>query len=278
MTLAPRQPGLHVGTHDSMGECSVGFPGLRARRLGARRCDVGHGGERLTDPPTACPAPRRAAGAASSTTRRPASRLLATGRQIAAYNGSTPRERRFYVGHRADHRARPPPAAGRPAGRARRRRDGMIGDPSGTSAELNLLDRETLETNRRSAPSSSGSSRSTAERRRDGEQPRLARGGLDARVPPGRREALHDPVHALEGLRPIPARRRPLAHGVRLHASPAADFRHRTGTRRRAPDGRADQWGNITAGPELIRRTEARRAVPRRGPRTCARVHAPAGP
>ena len=73
---------------------------------------------------------------------------LATGRPIAGYNGFDPSGPWLHIGHLVPimgllqlqrHGGRPVVLVGGGTG--------MIGDPSGTSAERNLLDRETLATN-----------------------------------------------------------------------------------------------------------------------------------
>ena len=73
---------------------------------------------------------------------------LATGRPIAGYNGFDPSGPSLHVGHLVPifgllqfqrHGGRPVALVGGGTG--------MIGDPSGTSAERNLLDRETLAAN-----------------------------------------------------------------------------------------------------------------------------------
>ena len=151
----------------------------------------------------------------------------------------------------------------------------MIGDPSGTigRAEPARPRARSPRTRPRSRPSSSTSSTSA----RPGSQAAVVE-QLDwlgryrhARVPARRRQALHDPVHAGQGLGPAPARRRPVVHRVQLHAPP--------GGRLPAPVpelgvelqmGGADQWGNITAGLELDppgRDGAGERAEPR--PRAC---------
>ena len=159
----------------------------------------------------------------------------------------------------------------------------MIGDPSGRSAERNLLDRETLEANVAAmrgqlerfldfSPGPSGG--------RDGQQPRLARRAVADRLPARHRQALHDPVHARQGLRPDAPGARPVVHRVQLHAAP--------GGRLRAPVPRrwasSCRWAAPTSGAtsppgsSSIRRTagvgeDAARAS---GPR--ARLQAPARP
>ena len=159
----------------------------------------------------------------------------------------------------------------------------MIGDPSGTSAERNLLDRATLEANLAGI-------RSQLERFLDFDGPNAAvmvnnldwlSELSDARVPARRREALHDPVHAREGLRPVAPRGRPVVHRVQLHAPPGGrlpaplpDARRRAADGRRRPVGQ--HHGRSRADPPDG--DDARRRGRRRGPRPRPRVHAPARP
>ena len=86
---------------------------------------------------------------------------------------------------------------------------GMVGDPSGRSSERNLQSFDAIEAN-------VASMRPQLERMLDfdgpqrrghGQQRPLAGAGQAARLPPGRGQALHDPVHALQGLGPDPPRR-----------------------------------------------------------------------
>ena len=59
------------------------------------------------------------------------------------------------------------------------------------------------------------------------------------RLPARHRQALHDPVHAGQGLGPGPARARPLVHRVQLHAAPGVRLRAPPpDDGRRAADGR----------------------------------------
>ncbi len=184
---------------------------------------------------------------------------LATGRPIAGYNGFDPSGPSLHVGNLLPimglvHLQR---RGGRPialVGGA----TGMIGDPSGTSAERNLLDLETIEANLAGI-------RSQLER------------FLDFSGPAGAEMAnnydwLGD-VPMLEFLRDvgkhftIPYMLAKDSVQTRIGGGlsytefsymllQAADFRHLY--RERGVElqmGGADQWGNITAGLELIRRT-----------------------
>jgi len=184
---------------------------------------------------------------------------LATGRPIAGYNGFDPSGPSLHVGHLLPvmgllHLQR---RGGRPValvGGA----TGMIGDPSGTSAERSLLDRDTLAANLAGI-------RSQLER------------FLDFSGPAGAEMAnnfdwLGD-VPMLDFLRDvgkhftIPYMLAKDSVQTRLAAGlsytefsymllQAADFRHLH--RERGVElqmGGADQWGNITAGLELIRRS-----------------------
>jgi len=186
---------------------------------------------------------------------------LATGRQIAAYNGFDPSGASLHVGHLVPitalvHLQR---RGGRPVvlvGGG----TGMIGDPSGTSAERNLLDRETLEANLARI-------RSQLERF-------LSFDGPNAAVMVNNLDWLSE-LSMLEFLRDvgkhftIPYMLSKDSVQSRLSAGlsftefsymllQAADFRHLYRTLGvELQMGGADQWGNITAGLELIRRTES---------------------
>ena len=128
---------------------------------------------------------------------------LATNRPITAYIGFDPSGPWLHIGHLVPifgliqlqrHGGRPIALVGGGTG--------MIGDPSGRSSERNLLSRERLEANVASIRPQlerfldfSGPAR-----RGHGQQPRVARADPPARLPARRRQALHDPVHAREGL------------------------------------------------------------------------------
>jgi tyrosyl-tRNA synthetase len=188
---------------------------------------------------------------------------LATSRAIAGYNGFDPSGPSLHVGHLVPvfgllHLQR---RGGRPValvGGA----TGMVGDPSGTSAERNLLDREALANNvagiraqlERFLDFSAGSAAATMVNNLDW------LGG----------------VTMLEFLRDvgkhftIPYMLAKDSVQTRLSAGlsftefsymllQAADFRHLHRTMGvELQMGGADQWGNITAGLELIRRSEGR--------------------
>ena len=185
---------------------------------------------------------------------------LATGRQIAAYNGFDPSGPSLHVGHLVPitalvHLQR---RGGKPVvlvGGG----TGMIGDPSGTSAERNLLDPATLEANLAGI-------RSQLERF-------LAFDGPNAAVMVNNLDWLSE-MSMLEFLRDVGKHftipymlakdsvQSRLAGGLSYTEFSymllqAADFQHlyrSLGVELQM--GGADQWGNITAGLELIRRTE----------------------
>jgi tyrosyl-tRNA synthetase len=188
---------------------------------------------------------------------------LATGRAIAGYNGFDPSGPSLHIGslvpvfgllHLQRRGGRPVVLVGGATG--------MVGDPSGTSAERNLLDRDALEAN-------VAGIRGQLERFLD--------------FSPGTSQAVMvnnldwlGPVPMLEFLRDvgkhftIPYMLAKDSVQTRLGAGlsytefsymllQAADFRHlyrSMGVELQM--GGADQWGNITAGLELIRRTEGR--------------------
>jgi tyrosyl-tRNA synthetase len=190
---------------------------------------------------------------------------LATGRQIAAYNGFDPSGPSLHVGHLVPitalvHLQR---RGGRPVvlvGGG----TGMIGDPSGTSAERNLLDRETLEANLAGI-------RSQLERF-------LTFEGPSAAVMVNNLDWLSE-ISMLEFLRDVGKHftipymlskdsvQSRLGGGLSFTEFSymllqAADFQHlyrALGVELQM--GGADQWGNITAGLELIRRTEGGETV-----------------
>ena len=186
---------------------------------------------------------------------------LATGRQISAYNGFDPSGPSLHVGHLVPifgliHLQR---RGGRPfalVGGA----TGMVGDPSGTSAERNLLDRETLEANLLRI-------RGQLERFLDFSGPSAAVvvNNLDWLG----RYSMLDFLRDVGKHFTIPYMLAKDSVQVRLPSGlsytefsymllQSADFLHlyrEHGVELQM--GGADQWGNITAGLELIRRVEA---------------------
>jgi tyrosyl-tRNA synthetase len=185
---------------------------------------------------------------------------LATGRQLAAYNGFDPSGPSLHVGHLVPvmglvHLQR---RGGRPVllvGGA----TGMIGDPSGTSAERNLLDRPTLDAN-------VAAIRGQLERFLDFSGPNAAAmvNNLDWLGEVSMLDFLRDvgkhfTVPYMLGKDSVKDR---LGAGLSYTEFSymllqAADFRHLYRTHGvEAQMGGADQWGNITAGLELIRRSE----------------------
>jgi tyrosyl-tRNA synthetase len=185
---------------------------------------------------------------------------LATGRQIAAYNGFDPSGPSLHVGHLVPitalvHLQR---RGGKPVvlvGGG----TGMIGDPSGTSAERNLLDRATLEANLAGI-------RSQLERFLDFDGPNAAVmvNNLDWLSEISMIEFLRDvgkhfTIPYMLSKDSVQSR---LAGGLSFTEFSymllqAADFQHlyrSLGVELQM--GGADQWGNITAGLELIRRTD----------------------
>jgi tyrosyl-tRNA synthetase len=185
---------------------------------------------------------------------------LATGRQIAGYNGFDPSGPSLHIGslvpifgliHLQRHGGRPVVLVGGATG--------MIGDPSGTSGERNLLDRGTLEANMASI-------------RRQLEQ-FLTFDGPNAAIVVNNLDWLGE-VRMLDFLRDVgkhftvPYMLAKDSVQVRLAGGlsftefsymllQAADFHHLYKVHGvELQTGGADQWGNITAGLELIRRLE----------------------
>ena len=185
---------------------------------------------------------------------------LATGREITAYIGFDPSGPWLHIGHLVPifgliqlqrHGGRPIALVGGGTG--------MIGDPSGKSSERNLLSRERLAAN-------VASMRPQLERFLDFEGPLAARmaNNLD----------WLEPIHLLDFLRDvgkhftIPYMLSKDSVQTRLERGlsftefsymliQATDYQHLH--RELGCDlqmGGADQWGNITAGLELIRRTD----------------------
>ncbi len=138
---------------------------------------------------------------------------------------------------------------------------GMVGDPGGRSEERNLLDRETLRHNvacikgqlRADPRLRAGPDRGDA-----GRQRRLDRADGRARVPPRRRQARHGQPDAGQGLgeergsRARTASRSPSSATCCCRPTTSATCTSTTASRCRC--GGSDQWGNITAGIDLIRR------------------------
>ncbi len=185
---------------------------------------------------------------------------LATGRPFAAYNGMDPSGPSLHLGHLVPifgllhlqrHGGRPVLLVGGATG--------MIGDPSGTSAERNLLDRDTIAAN-------VAGIRAQLERFLDFEP------GSGAASLVNNLDWLGG-VTMLDFLREIgkhftvPYMLAKDSVAARLDAGlsytefsymllQAADFQHLYRTMGvEAQVGGADQWGNITAGLELIRKT-----------------------
>ena len=185
---------------------------------------------------------------------------LASGRPIAGYNGFDPSGPSLHVGHLVPifgllqfqrHGGRPVALVGGGTG--------MIGDPSGTSAERNLLDRATLEAN-------AAAMRVQLERFLDfdasGDRGALLVNNLDWLGQIGLIDWLRDVGKHFT----IPYMLAKDSVQVRLDRGlsftefsymliQATDYEHLH--RELGVDlqmGGADQWGNITAGLELIRR------------------------
>ena len=149
MALPPREAGLHVGPHDSIGV--VSGPPFSAGRDGSA--------ERPVTPPAGPSTTGRRTlgnlldeltwrGMLHAHDARACRRASRRGRAIAGYNGFDPSGPSLHVGHLVPifgllqfqrHGGRPVALVGGGTG--------MIGDPSGRSAERNLLDRETLAAN-----------------------------------------------------------------------------------------------------------------------------------
>jgi len=184
---------------------------------------------------------------------------LATGRTIAGYNGFDPSGPWLHIGHLVPifglihlqrHGGQPIAVVGGGTG--------MIGDPSGASGERRLLDRETLEAN-------IASIRPQLERFLDFSGPREAKlvNNLDWLGEMRLIEFLRDVGKHFT----IPYMLAKDSVQVRLERGlsftefsymliQATDFAHLHRTMGvELQMGGADQWGNITAGLELIRRT-----------------------
>jgi tyrosyl-tRNA synthetase len=186
---------------------------------------------------------------------------LATGRPISGYNGFDPSGPSLHIGslvpifgllHFQRHGGRPVALVGGGTG--------MIGDPSGRSSERNLLDVETLEFN-------VASIRAQLEHFLDFEGPRgaLLVNNLDWLAPMTVIDFLRDVGKHFT----VPYMLAKDSVQIRLEKGlsftefsymllQSADFAHLHRTMGvEMQMGGADQWGNITAGLELIRRTTA---------------------
>jgi tyrosyl-tRNA synthetase len=186
---------------------------------------------------------------------------LATGRPIAGYNGFDPSGPSLHIGSLVPvfgllqlqrHGGRPVALVGGATG--------MIGDPSGTSAERNLLDLDTLAAN-------AAGIRSQLERFLDfspGSAGAIMVNNLDWLGSVSMLEFLRDvgkhfTIPYMLAKDSVQGR---LAAGLSFTEFSymllqAADFRHLYRTHGvELQTGGADQWGNITAGLELIRRSE----------------------
>jgi len=187
---------------------------------------------------------------------------LATGRPIAGYNGFDPSGPSLHVGHLVPvfgliqlqrHGCRPVVVVGGATG--------MIGDPSGTSSERNLLDRDTLAANVLSI-------RAQLEHFLDfepGAGGALLVNNLDWLGEIGMLDFLryvgkHFTIPYMLAKDSVQGR---LERGLSFTEFSymllqAEDFRHLYRTHGvELQIGGADQWGNITAGLELIRRSES---------------------
>ena len=192
---------------------------------------------------------------------------LATGRPIAAYNGFDPSGRWLHIGHLVPifgliqlQRAggRPIALVGGGTGHDRRPVGAVVGAEPARRRDARAR------TSPRSARSSSGSSTSRRAPTR-----RVMVNNLDWLGELSLIEFLRDigkhftiPYMLAKDSVQVAARAGPVVHRVQLHAAPGADFAAPV------PDegvelqmGGADQWGNITAGLELIRRTSRRRTA-----------------
>ena len=184
---------------------------------------------------------------------------LKSGRPISGYNGFDPSGPSLHVGHLVpifgllqfqQHGGTPVALLGGGTG--------MIGDPSGTSAERNLLDRETLETNVTAIRSQLGRFLDFA----PGAGGALLVNNLDWLGETGLIDFLRDTGKHFT----IPYMLAKDSVQTRLDRGlsftefsymllQAADFEHLFRTQGvELQMGGADQWGNITAGLELIRR------------------------
>jgi len=189
---------------------------------------------------------------------------LASGRPIAGYNGFDPSGPSLHVGHLVPvfgllhlqrHGGRPVALVGGATG--------MIGDPSGQSAERNLLDRDALEAN-------VAGIRTQLERFIDfspGAASALLVNNLDWLGSISMLDFLRDvgKHFTVPYMLAKDSVRDRLSGGLSFTEFSymllqAADFRHLHRTHGvELQTGGADQWGNITAGLELIRRSDGSR-------------------
>jgi tyrosyl-tRNA synthetase len=196
---------------------------------------------------------------------------LATNRPISAYIGFDPSGPSLHVGHLVPvfgllnlqrHGGRPIALVGGATG--------MIGDPSGTSAERNLLDRDTIAAN-------AAGIRAQLERFLDfspGPTAAIMANNLDWLGEVSMLDFLRDvgkhfTVPYMLAKESVSER---LAGGLSFTEFSymllqAADFRHLNQTMGvELQMGGSDQWGNITAGLELIRRSAAGGDLAEAGP------------
>ena len=179
MALATRESGLHEWPHDSIG-------GVIERKLALPPVETTRPREPVTETAGGSPArPRRTArrAALAGDPRRGDARAggpigdRSSDRRVHRLRPVRPTRSMSATWCRSSGSCASSASAGRPVA-VMGGGTGMIGDPSGRSAERNLLDRRDARrpTWRRSAASSSGSSTSRPEPGRGhGQQPRLAR-------------------------------------------------------------------------------------------------------
>ena len=273
MALPPGEGGLHLSPHDSIGSVNdrsrvaVRFQTIASDRpVTATR--PGGAGDRTCSPSSS--------GGASCTRRRPGWPIgWPPARPISGYIGFDPERPSLHVGHLVPifGLLRLQRAGGRPVAVVGGG-TGMIGDPSGRSSRA-----QPARSRRRSRRTSSAI-RGQLERfldftprpgrRRDGQQPRLARRAVAHRLPARHRQALHGAVHARQGLRPGPARARPVVHRVQLHAAagvrllaPPPDDGCRAADGRRRPVGQ--HHGRARADPPDERGRGGRAEQPAHG-------------
>ena len=193
-----------------------------------------------------CPAPRRLPGLAGDARRprvardpprddaRPARARSRRAGRSRGYIGFDPTGDSLHIGHlipifgllRLQRH-------GGQAGRARRRRDRDDRRPVGpvVGAEPAGPRRRSSTTWRRSAASSSGFLDFSPGPTQAADGRTTSTGSASSiadRLPARRRQALHGPVHAGQGLGPAAAGARPLVHRVQLHDAPGARLRRRS--------------------------------------------------